>query len=127
MKQLVSCAQTLVGLCLATVMVGCGHVKIQDPAVIEAAGAVGRTSASLVDARTAGGRDTVEGRAVAVESALVALALAHDTWVTVPGQIHDLVEVPEPDGSLRWSNGRLRGGLVLPRANKRTNRHQPEG
>ena len=39
-------------------------MKIHDPAVVEAAGAVGRTSASLVHARSADGRDTVEARAL---------------------------------------------------------------
>ena len=112
MKQRSQIHLGLTGSVLAFVAFGCGHVKIQDPEVLQAAGAVGESSAALVQTRHAEDAGAVEDRARDVELALVALALAHDDWVTE----RDEIRLDAVDGSeqvLSWRDGRLQGGLAL--------------
>lgn len=93
---------------------GCGHVRIHDAAVIEAAEAVGETSAQLVRSRGSDMPAQPRERAVEVESALVALALAHDEWNTAPSHPSSPGPIPTPTESLVWRDGHLQGGLELP-------------
>ena len=100
------------GLSLAPLAIGCGHIKILDPAVVQAASSVGEASAALLDSQGQA-RAEVEGSALEVESALVELALAHDSWLTEPGALTRLDAVPSPEQHLKWTDGRLRGGMRL--------------
>lgn len=92
-------------------LVGCGHVRIHDMAVIGPAGDLGDASAALVTTPATAPDELVEQRARDVEDALVELALAHDAWVMVPTDPPSVAPLSLQTTGLTWDGRRLQGGV----------------
>lgn len=104
-------------LAILVTMVGCNHVRIQEPELVGPAAALGDASAELVSLPADAQWGELKTHTDAVEAALLDLAVAHDDWATVGTHVvprqHPLRTVdPKVTEGLMWDGTQLTGADV---------------
>lgn len=92
----------------------CGHVRIQDPALIQPAIQIGDASTALIQTPRTASQQDVSAAVQDIETALVDLVLAHDDWSERhgPSRAPNSVPLPVDTGPLTWDGSRLLGSIL---------------